>query len=51
MLILYFYIFRRGFELLNAIFQASVYVIIVTVVTNVTIVTMVMSPLSGLQLY
>ena len=51
MLILYFYIFTRGFELLNVIFQASVYVTIVTVVTIVTIVTIVMSPLSGLQLY
>ena len=30
MLILYFHIFQRGFELLNAIFQASVYVTIVT---------------------
>ena len=48
MLILYFYIFTRGFELLNVIFQASVYV---TIVTVVTIVTIVMSPLSGLQLY
>ena len=45
MLILYFYIFQRDFELLNAIFQDSVYVTIVTVVT------IVMSPLSGLQLY
>ena len=30
MLILYFYIFQRGFEVLNAIFQGSVYVTIVT---------------------
>ena len=30
MLILYFYIFQRGFEVLNATFQASVYVAIVT---------------------
>ena len=32
MLILYFYIFQRGFEVLNAIFQASVYVTIVTAI-------------------
>ena len=32
MLILYFYIFERGFEDLNAIFQASVYVTIVTAI-------------------
>ena len=32
MLILYFYIFQRGFEVLNATFQASVYV---TIVTNI----------------
>ena len=32
MLILYFYIFQRGFEVLNATFQASVYVIIVTAI-------------------
>ena len=30
MLILHFHIFQRGFEVLNAIFQASVYVTIVT---------------------
>ena len=30
MLILYFYIFQRGFEVLNAIFQGSVYVTVVT---------------------
>ena len=30
MLILYFYIFLRGFEVLNATFQVSVYVTIVT---------------------
>ena len=29
MLILYFYVFQRGFEVLNATFQASVYVTIV----------------------
>ena len=29
MLILYFHIFQRGFEVLNAIFQASVYVPVV----------------------
>ena len=32
MLILYFYIFEGGFEYLNAIFQASVYVTIVTAI-------------------
>ena len=32
MLILYFHIFQRGFEVLNAIFQASVYVTIVTAI-------------------
>ena len=32
MLILYFYIFEGGFEDLNAIFQASVYVTIVTAI-------------------
>ena len=32
MLILYFYIFQRGFEVLNATFQASVYVTIVTAI-------------------
>ena len=32
MSILYFYIFQRGFEVLNAIFQASVYVTIVTAI-------------------
>ena len=32
MLILYFYIFQRGFEVLNAIFQAFVYVTIVTAI-------------------
>ena len=32
MLILYFYIFQRGFAVLNATFQASVYV---TIVTNI----------------
>ena len=32
MLILYFYIFHRGFAVLNATFQASVYV---TIVTNI----------------
>ena len=32
MLILYFYIFEEGFEDLNAIFQASVYVTIVTAI-------------------
>ena len=31
-LILYFHIFQRGFEVLNAIFQASVYVTIVTAI-------------------
>ena len=31
MLIFYFHIFQRGFEVLNAIFQASVYGTIVTV--------------------
>ena len=44
MLILYFYIFQRGFEVLDAIFQASVYVAIVTIciiVTTVTICTTV----------
>ena len=30
MLILYFYIFQKGFEVLNEIFYASVYVTIVT---------------------
>ena len=30
MLILYFYIFQKGFEVLNGIFYASVYVTIVT---------------------
>ena len=32
MMILYFYIFQRGFEVLNAILQASVYVFIITVI-------------------
>ena len=32
MLILYFHFFQRGFEVLNAIFQASVYVIIVSTI-------------------
>ena len=32
MLILYFHIFQRGFEVLNAIFQASLYVTIVTAI-------------------
>ena len=32
MLILYFYIFQRGFEVLNATFQAFVYVTIVTAI-------------------
>ena len=32
MLILYFYIFQRGFEVLNATFQAFAYVTIVTVI-------------------
>ena len=32
MLILYLYIFQGGFEVLNAIFQASVYVTIVTAI-------------------
>ena len=32
MLILYFYIFQRGFEVLNAKFQAFLYVTIVTVI-------------------
>ena len=32
MLILCFHIFQRGFEVLNAIFQASVYVTIVTAI-------------------
>ena len=32
MLILYFYIFQRGFEVLSATFQASVYL---TIVTNI----------------
>ena len=32
MLILYFYIFQRGFEVLNALFQASVYVTIITAI-------------------
>ena len=44
MLILYFHIFQRGFEVLDAIFQASVYVAIVTIciiVTTVTICTTV----------
>ena len=30
MLILYFYVFQRGFEVLNKTFQASVYVTIIT---------------------
>ena len=30
MLILYFYIFQRGFEVLNAVFYAFVYITIVT---------------------
>ena len=30
MVILYFYIFQKGFKVLNGIFYASVYVIIVT---------------------
>ena len=32
MLILYSYIFQRGFEVLNATFQASVYVTIATAI-------------------
>ena len=32
MLIIYFHIFLRGFEVLNAIFQGSVYVTIVTAI-------------------
>ena len=32
MLILYFHIFQRGFEVLNAIFQDSVYLTIVTAI-------------------
>ena len=36
MLILYFYIFQRGFEVLNATFQASVYVTIVTIAIYTT---------------
>ena len=32
MLILYFYIFQRGFEVLNALFQASLYVTIITAI-------------------
>ena len=32
MLVLYFYIFQRGFEVLNAMFQVSVYVTIVTAI-------------------
>ena len=32
MLILYFYIFQRGFEVLNAIFQAFMYVTIVNAI-------------------
>ena len=32
MLILYFHIFHRGFEVLNATFQAFVYVTIVTAI-------------------
>ena len=32
MLILYFYIFQRGFEVLNALFQASMYVTIITAI-------------------
>ena len=32
MLILYFYIFQRGFEVLNETFQAFVYVTIVTAI-------------------
>ena len=32
MLIFYFHIFQRGFEVLNAIFQASVYGTIATVI-------------------
>ena len=32
MLILYFHVFQRGFEVLNAIFYASVYVTTVTVI-------------------
>ena len=37
MLILYFHIFQRGFEVLHAIFQASVYVIIVTAFVYYTV--------------
>ena len=32
MLVLYFHIFEGGFEVLNVIFQASVYVTIVTAI-------------------
>ena len=35
MLILCFHIFQRGFEVLNAIFQASVYVTVATAITCV----------------
>ena len=41
MLILYFYIFQRGFEVLNAIVQASVYVTIVTAIVYFTTCTTV----------
>ena len=40
MLILYFYIFQRGFEVLSATFQAFVYVTIVTAI-GITIYTTV----------
>ena len=32
MLVLYFYIFQKGLEVLNATFQASMYVTIVTAI-------------------
>ena len=34
MLILYFHIFQTGFEVLNAMFQASVYVTIATAIVH-----------------
>ena len=37
MLILYFHIFQRGFEVLNAMFQTSVYVIIVSPIVYYTV--------------
>ena len=52
MLILYFHIFQRGFEVSNAIFQACVYVAIVTAIVyyNSTTVRKTLDILSVVEL-